>query len=348
MQARIHSDVQAYYGQVLKTKDDLQTTACCTDDAVPGYLKPKLALIADEIHARFYGCGSPIPHALEGLTILDLGCGTGRDAYLCAQLVGPTGRVIGVDMTQNQLDVALAHVDEQMATFGFKEKKVDFRLGYMEALHDAGVADASVDVVISNCVLNLAPDKDAVFREIFRVLKPGGELYFSDVFVDRRLPEEMRTDPVMVGECLGGAMYTEDFRRLMRRMGIRDYRLMSSRIIEPSADSIQQRMGNARFYSMTVRAFNLPALEDRCEDYGQVAWYLGSIEASPHRFVLDDHHTFIAGKPMPVCANTASMLQDTRFKAHFRVEGDTSVHFGLFDCDPVQTATDQVEAGACC
>ena len=201
MQAKIHADVQDYYGQVLKTKDDLQTTACCTEDAVPSYLKPKLALIADEIHERFYGCGSPIPHALDGLTVLDLGCGTGRDAYVCAQLVGPSGKVIGLDMTENQLDVARAYVDEHMSKFGFAESNIEFKLGYMEALKDAGIADQSVDVVISNCVLNLAPDKDAVFREIFRVLKPGGELYFSDVFVDRRLPESMRTDPVMVGEC---------------------------------------------------------------------------------------------------------------------------------------------------
>ena len=143
-------------------------------------------------------------------------------------------------------------------------------------------------------------------------------------------------------------MYTEDFRRLMARMGIHDYRLISSRQIEPSEDSIQHRMGNARFYSITVRAFNLPALEDRCEDYGQVAWYLGSIPESPHRFVLDDHHTFITGKPMPVCSNTASMLEDTRFKAHFRVEGDTTVHFGLFDCEPVSSTSESSDMGACC
>ena len=306
-----------------------------------------MANIADEIHERFYGCGSPIPVALEGQTVLDLGCGTGRDAYLCAQFVGPHGHVIGVDMTSNQLEVAQSQVDSHMQRFGFETPNVDFRLGYMERLDVMDIADDSVDVIISNCVLNLAPDKDVVFKEIMRVLKPGGELYFSDVFADRRLPQHMRTDPVLVGECLGGAMYTEDFRRLMSRLGIADYRLMSSRLIEPNNDELEARMGNARFYSITVRAFNLPELEDRCEDYGQVAWHLGTIPESPHRFVLDDHHTFITGKPMPVCSNTASMLADTRFARHFRIDGDTETHFGLFDCEPV-TASDDTNAGACC
>ena len=148
-----HRDVQAYYGEVLKTKADLQTTACCPTEAMPYYLRDKVALIADEIQARFYGCGSPIPHALEGATVLDLGCGTGRDAYLASQLVGETGRVIGVDMTPEQLDVARRYQEEHRVRFGHAASNVEFHQGYMETLDQIGLADNSVDVVISNCVI---------------------------------------------------------------------------------------------------------------------------------------------------------------------------------------------------
>ncbi len=342
-----HREVKAYYGEVLKTKADLQTTACCPTDAMPYYLRGKVALIADEIQDRFYGCGSPIPNALEGCTVLDLGCGTGRDVYLAAQLVGEKGRVIGVDMTQAQLEVARKYQDEQRDRFGHQVSNVEFHQGYMETLDLIGLEDDSVDVVISNCVINLAPDKERVFREIFRVLKPGGELYFADVFADRRLSPEMKSDPILVGECLGGALYTEDFRRIMFNLGIADYRVVTSSVIEPSNPELEARCGNARFYSMTVRVFNLPSLEDRCEDYGQVAWYNGTMEHAPNRFVLDDHHIFLTGQPMLVCSNTASMLADTRLAEHFRIEGELSTHYGLFDCGPTPGTVEE-NAGACC
>ena len=98
---------------------------------------------------------------------------------------------------------------------------------------------------------------------------------------------------------------------------------------------------------MTVRFFKLPQLEDRCEDYGQVAWYQGTIEHAPNRFVLDDHHVFMTGKPMLVCSNTAAMLKATRFEKHFRVEGDLSTHYGLFDCGP-EPSVEGGDPGACC
>jgi SAM-dependent methyltransferase len=204
----------------------------------------------------------------------------------------------------------------------------------IEDLKAAGIEDCSIDVVISNCVINLSPDKHAVFSEIFRVLKPGGELFFADVFSGRRVPEELHTDPVLHGECLAGAMYIEDFRRLMRAVGWPDFRITAcSRITIDSAD-IEARIGKIDFYSRTVRAFKLAGLEDISEDYRQMAVYRGTIPGWPHYFDLDDHHRLLTGKPMPVCGNTAAMLQETRYGAHFSVLGDRRVHYGQFDCTP--------------
>ena len=343
----ISTSVKEYYGKVLQSTKDLKTTACCTTEAVPEHLKPILSEIEDEVITRFYGCGSPLPESLEGKVVLDLGCGTGRDVYLASKLAGPDGYVIGVDMTDEQLDVAKRNLDKQMKRFGFDEPNVDFRKGYIEDLQTLGIEDNSIDVVISNCVINLSPDKKSVYSEIFRVLKPGGELYFSDVFADRRVPSELMDDPVLYGECLSGALYVEDFRRILRDLGCPDYRVVTGHDIDIEDPEIERKVGMINFRSLTIRAFKLDALEDICEDYGQVATYLGTIPEAPHRFILDDHHTFHTGKPMLVCGNSAAMVQDTRFGEHFRVDGDRSVHFGAFDCEPVN-ASDGESQGSCC
>lgn len=340
--------VKEYYGKILKTNQDLKTSACCTADSMPLYLREILKEIHDEVKDKFYGCGSPIPMALEGKTVLDLGSGSGRDCYLLSKLVGPNGRVIGVDMTDEQIAVAKKHLDYQTNKFGYTTPNVTFIKGYIEDLETAGIKSSSVDLVTSNCVVNLSPNKARVFSEIFRVLKPGGELYFSDVFSSRRLPDSIINDEVMIGECLGGALYTEDFRRLLFELGCKDYRFTSQTKISLNNAEIQQKSGHIDFYSMTVRAFKLD-LEDRCEDFGQVATYLGTINEAPNAFLLDDHHLFEKGKPVLVCGNTAQMLQSTRYADHFRVVGDRSQHFGLFDCGPTpKLLSGEQIVGACC
>ena len=339
-----------YYGKVLQKTSDLKTSACCTgDENLSPKIKEALAEINDEVLSRFYGCGSPLPPLLEGCTVLDLGCGAGRDAYLASRLVGPDGRVIAVDMTTEQLEGDRRNLDQQMKRFGYAKPNVEFHQGFIEDLAALGIAENSVDVVISNCVLNLSPDKPSVFSEIFRVLKPGGELYFADVFAGRRVPERFHADPVLHGECLAGAMYLEDFRRLLRDLGCLDFREMSSRRIALNSPEVEAVLGMIDFYSVTVRAFNLD-FEDICEDYGQTAVYRGTVPENPHYFDLDDHHRFIAGKPMLICGNTAAMLQDTRFGPHFTVVGDRSVHYGAFDCGPgaEKALNDESSGGACC
>ena len=339
--------VKEYYGKILQTSQDLKTSACCTTDSMPFYLREILKDVHTEVKDRFYGCGSPIPLSLKGKTVLDIGSGSGRDCFLLSKLVGPNGRVIGIDMTDEQLDVARRQANYHTEKFGYQQPNVKFIKGYIEDLEGAGIKTESIDLVVSNCVINLSPSKERVFSEIFRVLKPGGELYFSDVFSSRRIPLDLKQDKVFIGECLGGSLYTEDFRRLLVQLGCHDYRMTARSTIDLLSEEIKQKAGLIEFYSMTVRAFKLD-LEDRCEDYGQLATYLGTIPESPNGFVLDDHHLFEKGKPMPVCGNTAAMLRDTRYGEHFQIAGNTSTHFGLFDCGPTPTPLAAAEVGACC
>ncbi|OHB56804.1 MAG: methyltransferase type 11 [Planctomycetes bacterium GWF2_50_10] len=325
-------NVKQYYGKTVQATKDLKTNACCTTESLPAYIRQILKNIDQEILTKFYGCGSPIPPALEGCVVLDIGCGTGRDAYAVSKLVGPDGRVIGMDMTDEQLEFANRHIDSQMKKFGFIAHNIEFKKGYAEDLSHLGIEDGSIDVVISNCVINLCSDKRKVFSEIFRVLKPGGELYFSDVFTKQRVPEYLHSDPVLVGECLAGAMYVEDFRRILREIKCFDHRVVSQKAVTIDNPEIETKIGMIEFESMTVRAFKLDILEDCCEDYGQSAVYLGTIPECPHRFILDEYHIFITGKPMLICGNTASMLEETRFGRHFKITGDRSRHFGKFPC----------------
>ncbi len=333
-----HEEVRAYYGRTLSGSDDLKTNAaCCSTQAPPRYVAEVMPQIADEIVTRFYGCGSPIPPALEGATVLDLGCGTGRDVYVLSKLVGPTGRVIGVDMTEEQLEVARKYQDEQARRFGYESSNVEFHLGYIEDLKAIGIEDESVDVVVSNCVVNLSPFKDLVFAEIFRVLKPGGELYFSDVYSDRRMPESLRHDPVLVGECLGGALYTEDFRAMMARHGWPHIAYTVVDDIHIGDLAVETKVGFMSFTSRTVRAIKCEGLEPTQEDFGQYATYLGGMPEMPRYFDFDEEVRFVRRKPRAVSGNTARMLAASRYGRFFEIS-EPGEHRGPFNQDQADVA----------
>lgn len=346
----MHNVVQDYYGKQLQSSADLKTTACCDISSLPSWLKPVLSRIHPEVLSRYYGCGLVCPLQLSGCRVLDLGCGSGRDVYALAQLVGAEGEVVGVDMTDEQLEVAQSHQAWHAEKFGFNN--VRFIKGYIEKLDELDLEPGSFDVIVSNCVVNLSPDKAAVLNSIHRLLKPGGEFYFSDVYSDRRVPKKVREDSVLYGECLGGALYWNDFLRLANASGFADPRLVEDRPLEITDEKLALQTGNLQFFSATYRLFKLDELESACEDYGQAVIYQGTIADSPHQFILDKHHAIAAGRVFPVCANTWRMLQDSRFAEHFTFIGDFSQHFGLFEgCGtsmPFATMAESKEVSPCC
>jgi arsenite methyltransferase len=342
--------VREYYGQTLQSSADLKTTACCDPTAMPAWLKAAMSQVHPDVLSRYYGCGLVCPMPLDGCRVLDLGCGAGRDVYMLAQLVGPTGEVVGVDMTDEQLAVARAHQAHHAQKFGFDN--VRFVQGYVERLDELGFEAGSFDVIVSNCVINLSADKDAVMRQIHRLLKPGGEFYFSDVYSDRRVPAHLRNDSLLYAECLGGALYWGDFDALAKANGFADPRLVESHPIDITDPAIGAKTGTTRFYSATYRLFKLAGLEPRCEDYGQAVRYRGTMTNSAHRFDLDAHHAIETGKMFPVCGNTWRMLHDTRLAEHFEFFGNFERHYGIFEgCGtsiPFTDAPHSLLGGACC
>ncbi len=326
----VHEAVRDYYGRVLAGSKDLRTDACCTPGEVPRALRAALADIHPEVQGRYYGCGLVAPQALQGLRVLDLGCGSGRDVYLLSRMVGEDGEVVGVDMTPEQLEVARRHQAWHAERFGHRRSNVRFLEGYIEALDALDLEPGSFDVIVSNCVINLSPRKEAVLRQAHALLRPGGEMYFSDVYADRRVPAALKEDPVLYGECLAGALYWNDFERLARDCGFGDPRLVEDRPLSVSDPELRARVGNIRFHSATCRLFRIDGLEPACEDYGQAVIYRGSIADHPDLFVLDKHHRIETGRVFPVCGNTWRMLRESRFREHFRFLGDGGTHFGPF------------------
>jgi arsenite methyltransferase len=322
--------VKEYYGKVLKSSKDLKTSACCDGGSVPAHLEALLANVHEEVRAKYYGCGIVLPTTLEGRRVLDLGSGSGRDVYLLAQLVGPSGEIVGVDMTDEQLSTAKTHIDWHMQRFGYSGSNVRFLKGYIEKLNALGLLPQSFDAIVSNCVINLSVDKEAVLRGAFDLLKPGGELYFADVYCDRRLPDSVTSDPLLYGECLGGALYWNDFLPMAKRAGFLDPRLVTSRPITVENEAMRRKLGDAQFFSATYRLFKLDGLEGSCEDYGQAVIYRGGVAEQPQAFELDGHHRIERGKVFPVCGNTWRMLAETRFASHFDFIGDFSTHYGIF------------------
>jgi len=320
--------------------DDLKTNACCTAGSPPKYIQDCINNIHPEVISKYYGCGLCLPqYPLEGLNILDLGSGSGRDVYIASQLVGPNGKVVGVDMTDEQLEVAKKHLDYHTEKFGFGN--VEFKKGYLENLKDLELPAGSFDVIISNCVINLCSDKEAVLNECLDLLKPGGELYFSDVYANRRVPKSLQENEVLWGECLSGALYWNDFENMAKKVGFADPRLVEDAPITVKNADVEQIISESgndslEFYSATYRLWKL-GLEPHCEDYGQAVIYKpksccgGGMDRYPSGWLLDKHHYFEAGKIHPVCGNTYKMLHDTRLKEYFDFIGTWDNHYGIFE-----------------
>lgn len=343
--------VKDYYGKVLKSSDDLQTNACCTDEGMPEFLKPILSKVHDEVMIRYYGCGLVVPEQLQGLKILDLGCGAGRDVYALSAMVGEQGEVVGLDMTDEQLAVAREYQDYHADVFGYSKSNVQFIQGDIDQLEKLPFTDGYFDLIVSNCVINLVQDKQAVLKQAYRLLKPGGEMYFSDVYCDRRIPEYLVKDDVLYGECLSGALYWRNFLDFSKQAGFIDPRLVKDRPLTIENAKLEQKIGHMDFYSATYRLFKLDQLETACEDYGQAVIYKGTIEHHPHVFNLDGHHKIETGKVFAVCGNTYRMLNETRFKGHFDFIGTWETHYGIFpDCGtPIPfVKPSEVMGGACC
>ena len=313
----------------------VEAALCCPVDYDPRYLE----VIPPEVLERDYGCGDPSRHLAPGETVLDLGSGTGKICFIASQVVGPEGRVIGVDMTADMLDVARSAAPAVAEAIGYAN--VEFRRGRIqdlaldldlldERLGDRvfsgadGLAEAnaiaadlrmtdplvpadSVDVVISNCVLNLVDgdEKGRLFAEIYRVLRDGGRAVISDIVSDEPVPEHMRNDPELWSGCISGALTEHGFLRAFEDAGFHGIQ-----VLERQSDAWQTVEG-IEFRSITIAAYK--GKDGPCWERNQAVVYRG-----PFKEVLDDDgHRMERGRRYAVCEKTYSLYARAPYEGMF-------------------------------
>jgi arsenite methyltransferase len=328
---------------------------CCSVDYESEYLK----VIPQEVIERDYGCGDPSPYLREGEAVLDLGSGTGKICFIATQIVGPKGKIIGVDMTDEMLEVARRNAPIVAQRIGYAN--VEFRKGRIQDLaldlelldrqlkehpitnaasflaadelaeelrvkHPL-VASDSVDVVVSNCVLNLVETKSKrqLFDEIFRVLKKGGRAVICDIVSDEEVPEEMQNDPELWSGCISGALTEEGFLAAFENAGF-----YGIQILKRDADPWRTVQG-IEFRSVTIEAFK--GKQGECFERNQAVIYRG-----PFKEVLDDdNHRMDRGKRYAVCDKTYSLYKKAPYRDSFEFV-DPIVEVPLTEAKPFDCA----------
>src|SRR5438445_8432114 len=308
---------------------------CCPVNYESAYL----SVIPQEVIERDYGCGDPSRHLRESETVLDLGCGTGKICFIAAQIVGPKGKVIGIDMTDEMLDVARRNAPLVAERIGYAN--VEFRKGRIQDLAldlerldaelkrnpitDAAsflaadelaeklrvkhplIASDSIDVVVSNCVLNLVEPKSKpqLFDEIFRVLKKGGRAVICDIVSDEEVPEEMQDDPELWSGCVSGALTEEGFLAAFENAGFYGIQILKR---DPQPWRTVQGI---EFRSMTVEAFK--GKQGLCFERNQAVIYRGPVK----EVLDDDNHRRKHGKRYAVCDKTYNLYKKSPYREFF-------------------------------
>src|SRR5207237_7071563 len=324
---------------------------CCPVDYNTEYLK----VIPKEVIERDYGCGDPSKYLRDGETVLDLGSGTGKICFIAAQVVGPKGKIIGVDMTDEMLEIARRNAPVVAERIGYAN--VDFRKGRIQDLsldlelldrelkkspitnavsflaadglaeelrvkHPL-IASESIDVVVSNCVLNLveAKSKRQLFDEIFRVLKRGGRAVICDILSDEEVPEEMQRDPELWSGCISGALTEEAFLTAFENAGFYGIQILK-RDVDP-----WRTVQGIQFRSLTIQAFK--GKQGECYERNQAVIYRG-----PFKEVLDDdNHRMERGKRYAVCDKTYNLYKKAPYREFFEFV-DPIVDLPLAEAEP--------------
>ncbi len=293
---RPRAKVREFYGAAAEVP---QADLCCPTK----YAAEATDHIPSDVLDRFYGCGSPMARAgiRPGETVVDLGSGAGIDVFIAARLVGPEGRAIGVDMTDRMLGIARENAPRVAESLGYDV--VEFREGFLEQIP---VADRSVDLVTSNCVINLSPDKPRVFEEIWRVLKDHGRIVVSDIVSEREVPPHLKVNPQLWGECLVGALTQEAFLAQLERAGFYGLTLMQR--------TYWKDVEGYPFFSVTVQGFKLEKTAG-CVFEGHRAVYLGPGKA----FLDEEGHLFPRNEPYQVCTDTVAKLRRPPYEGMFAI-----------------------------
>lgn len=271
---------------------------CCPTSYDMADLK---SFIPDEVLRISYGCGTPagLKTVCQGETVLDIGSGGGIDCFEASRLVGPSGHVIGIDMTDTMLEIANRNAPIVTANLGYAVPNVEFRKGMADAMP---VQDNTIDLIISNCVINLAPDKRKVFKEMFRVAKPGGRFTISDIVSDQTVPQYLVHDANKWGDCLSGALTLTDYMGGMTEAGFLGIHLIKF--------SPWQIIDGIHFFSVTLTGYKLASQAGAAVRYATLC--------GPFNRAVDERGTsYQRGIPQPIGQESVFLLSQPPLASFF-------------------------------
>lgn len=272
--------------------------------------------IPKDVIDRFYGCGSPMSIAgiKESENVVDLGSGAGIDCFIASKKVGSKGNIIGVDMTDSMLKVANRCSKVVSKNLGYKN--TEFRKGFLE---DIPIEDKFADLITSNCVINLSPDKKSVFSEMWRVLNDHGRIVISDIVSEKEVPHHIITNQQLWGECIAGALTEEQFISYLEQAGFYGLQLLNK--------IYWKTVENYKFYSITIRGYKFEKKQS-CVYIGQKAIYHGPFKAT----FDEEGHIFPRGEAVEICTDTASKLCQPPYSAYFTVTDPTREAIDQSNC----------------
>jgi ubiquinone/menaquinone biosynthesis C-methylase UbiE len=295
------SDVRNFYS---KAAVSAQESLCCPTQ----YDSKDLSHIPKEVLEISYGCGSPVGRAnlREGEVMVDLGSGGGIDCFIAARHVGKTGRIYGIDMTEEMLGVARKNATLVAKNLGYNN--IEFRQGYLESIP---VDDSSVDLVTSNCVINLSTDKDEVFGEIHRILKPGGRFMISDIISDKEVSEAMQTNKELWGECVSGALTLNKFLSYAKKNRFQGLRVQK--------DYLWKEVEGIKFYSYTIEGCKHVPSENKSFCSSLLATYAGPFES-----VTFQGTVYPVGIAVEINEDTAQLLASHSYAGQIIITNPTT------------------------
>lgn len=288
------NDVRDFYS---KAAINVQESLCCPTQ----YNLTDLSHIPKEVAEISYGCGSPVGQAglREGEIMLDLGSGGGIDCFIASKHVGKTGKVYGIDMTEEMLKVSRSNAALVVKNLGYNN--IEFKQGFLE---DIPIEDMSVDLVTSNCVINLSTKKNDVFKEIYRILKPNGRFLIADIISEVEVPEEMKNNKELWGECISGALTLKEFLNYAKDNQFKGLRIKK--------DYLWKEVNNIKFYSYIIKGFKFISNKNLCEDKSVFATYVGPFDS-----VTFQGTTFHISTPVKINKNTENLMSSHSYRGQF-------------------------------
>jgi SAM-dependent methyltransferase len=288
------NDVQSFYS---KAAVSAQENLCCPTE----YNPVELSHIPKEVLEISYGCGSPVAKASlkKGQTMVDLGSGGGIDCFIASKHVGKTGRVYGIDMTEEMLNIARENSGQVVKNLGYDNIK--FKQGFLENIP---IDDTSVDLVTSNCVINLSTNKNDVFKEIYRILKHGGHFLISDIISEVEVPENMKNDKELWGECISGALTLKEFLNHTLNNQFKGLHIQK--------DYLWKEVAGIKFYSYTIEGCKFSSDEMSIDGSSIFAIYAGPFDS-----VLFEGIKFQLGETVKIDKKTAEIMSSYSYKEQF-------------------------------